>query len=306
MLRSFDEMIAAARRIGPVTLSVAAAHDAEVLRTVKAACDMGLAEAILVGDAPKIGALAAEVGLPDRMKVIHRPDAAEAALAAVALVRSGEAQVLLKGLLNTADYLRAVLNPESGLRTGRVLSHFGAYQVPHGERLMFFTDTGINVAPDLKQKKDILANAIDALKAIGIDKPKVAILAANELVNPKMPATVDAKALADLYTADACFNGIVEGPISMDVALDRNAAVHKGIASAIAGDVDLFVFPNIEAGNLMSKALIHFAGFKFAGIVLGAAQPITLVSRADDAECKLNSLALACLVAARAKETKPE
>jgi phosphate butyryltransferase len=304
VFRTFDELIAAAKKIGPVTLSVAAAHDCEVLKTVKAACDMGLADAILVGDAGRIEALARKLDLPARMKMVHEPNEAEAALAAVSLVRSGEAQVLLKGLMNTGDYLRAVLNPDVGLRTGRVLSHFGAYQAPQGNKLIYFTDTGINVAPDLQQKKDILANAIDALRAIGIDRPKIAILTANELVNPKMPATVDAKALSDLYAADATFEGIVEGPISMDVALSREAALHKGIPSRIAGDVDLFVFPNIEAGNLMSKALIHFANFKFAGIVLGAAQPVTLVSRADDAECKLNSLALACLVAARTRETR--
>jgi phosphate butyryltransferase len=304
VFRAFDELIAAAKRIGPVTLSVAAAHDSEVLKTVKAAYDLGFADAILVGDAGKIEALAGEVELPAGIKVLHQPDAAEAALAAVSLVRSGEAQVLLKGLMNTADYLRAVLNPIIGLRTSRVLSHFGAYEVPQGDRLIYFTDTGINVAPDLQQKKDILANAVDALRAIGIEAPKIAILTANELVNPKMPATLDAKALADLYASDANFPGIVEGPVSMDVALSREAALHKGIASRIAGEVDLFVFPNIEAGNLMSKALIHFAKFKFAGIVLGAAQPVTLVSRADDAECKLNSLALACLAAARARKTR--
>ena len=304
MFRAFDELIAAAKKTGPVTLSVAAAHDGEVLKTVKAAYDMGLADAILVGDAGKIEALAGEVGLPAGIKVVHQPDAAEAALAAVSLVRDGQAHVLLKGLMNTAAYLRAVLNPGMGLRTSRALSHFGAYQAPHGEKLIYFTDTGINIAPDLDQKKDILANAIDALRAIGIEAPKIAILTANELVNPKMPATADARALSDMYAADANFRGIVEGPISMDVALSREAALHKGIPSRIAGHVDLFVFPNIEAGNLMSKALIHFAKFKFAGIVLGAAQPVTLVSRADDAECKLNSLALACLVAARTRKTR--
>jgi phosphate butyryltransferase len=164
------------------------------------------------------------------------------------------------------------------------------------------TDGGMIPYPTLEEKKDILANTLEALKAIGIDAPKVAALAANELVNPKMPATVDAKALSDYYTADENFKGIVEGPISMDVALSAQAAHHKGLDSKIAGDVDVFLVPSIEVGNILSKALIHYAGFKLAGLVLGAKRPVILVSRADDAEVKLNSIALACLLAAKSKD----
>lgn len=302
MLRCFNDIFEELKKHEPVTISVAAAQDEDVLLAVKAAYDKGIAKAILVGDAPAIKLLAEEINLPADMQIINEPDNSKAAQKAVSLVRNGDAQVLLKGLLNSSDYLKAVLNAETGLRTGRLISNMSAYEVPGGNKLIFITDGGLNIAPNLEEKKDILANALEALEVIGIDAPKVAVLAANELVNPKMPATVDAKALSDYYAADRNFNGIVEGPISMDVALSAQAAHHKGLDSKIAGDVDVFLVPTIEVGNILSKALIHYAGFKLAGLVLGAKRPVILVSRADEAEVKLNSIALACLLVAESKD----
>jgi len=204
----------------------------------------------------------------------------------------------MKGLVNSGDFLKAVVNNEVGLRTGRVLSHMTAYEIPGAKKLVFFSDGGINIAPKLNEKRDILANAISALNALGIHQPNVAILAANEVVNSKMPATVDAKELAAEYVGQNPLVAIVEGPIAMDVALNSDAAKHKGITSKIAGNVDLFMMPNIEAGNITSKALIHYANFKIAGVILGATHPVVMVSRADSAEAKLYSIALACLLVA--------
>ncbi len=299
MFKNFNEIITEVKKYGKATISVAAAQDKDVLQAVKAAYDEGIADAILVGDEAVIRHLAAEVGLPKDIRIINEPDVKQAALTAVSLIRKGEAQLLLKGLLNTADYMRAILNAEVGLRTGRVLSHITCYEVPGADKLIFFTDGGINISPTLEEKKDILDNALEVLKTMGIDSPKVAALTANEQVSLKMPSTVDAKALADMYAADSSFTGIVEGPISMDVALSAEAAKHKGITSRIAGDVDLFLFPFLEAANIASKSLIHFAGFRIAGIILGATHPVLMVSRADTSEAKLHSIALGCLAIGR-------
>lgn len=298
MLRSFEEVVAKARTFGPMIISVAAAQDREVLEAVKAAQEVGLAKAILVGDTEKIKPLIADIGLSADTPIVHEPDVKQAALTAVSLVSKGEAQVLMKGLVNSGDFLKAVLNAEVGLRTGRLLSHFAAFEAPGQKKLIFHSDGGMNIAPSLEEKKDIVTNSVLALKALGIKQPKVAIMTANEVVNPKMPATVDAKVLVDMHARGELFPEVViEGPIAMDVALNPEAAKHKGITSAISGEVDLFVLPNIEAGNILAKALIYYAGFKNSGIVIGATHPVVMVSRSDSAEAKLNSIALACLLA---------
>lgn len=301
MPRSFDEILTKARGLGKVTVSVAVAQDKDVLLALKSACDVGLADAILVGDASLIKPLLAEVDLPADTRIVHEPEMARAALTAVSLVRKGEAQVLMKGMVNTSDFLKAVLNAEVGLRTGRLLSHLGVAEIPGVDRLLFQTDGGMNIAPALAEKKDILTNAMLALHAIGIAEPKVAVLTANEQVNPKMPATVDAKALADMAAAGELPRGVVEGPIALDVAASAEAAKHKGISSKVSGQVDIMMVPNIETGNALGKSLIYYAKAKFAGVVLGATHPIVLTSRAETPEGKLNSIALACLIAGGAE-----
>jgi phosphate butyryltransferase len=297
VLRNFAEVLSRAQGLGRVTISVAAAQDKDVLQAVKAAFDAGLATAILVGDAVAITPLLAAVGLPADTPVVHEPDNNKAALTAVSLVGQGKAQVLMKGLLNSRDFLRAVLHPTEGLRTGRLLSHLSAYEVPGQEKLVFHSDGGMNIAPTLAEKKDILINALLALHALGIACPNVAVLTANELVNPKMPATVDAKALADMGAAGQLPAAIVEGPIAMDVAVSPEAARHKGLTSAVSGMVDLFLMPNIETGNAVGKALIYYAKAVMAGVVLGATHPVVMTSRAETVEGKLNSIALAALAA---------
>lgn len=298
MVTTFAQMMEQAKRAGRRVISVAAANDKDILEGVKAAMDEGLAKAILVGDKELIIPLLQEVGLPLDMPIVHEVDAKQAALTAVKLVREGQAQILMKGLVNSGDFLKAVLNAEVGLRTGRLLSHLAAFEAPGEKKLIFHTDGGMNIAPDLQEKKDILLNSLLALAALGIGKAKVAILAANEVVNPKMPATVDARGLMEMQAAgELPPDCILEGPIAMDVALNLEAAKHKGIASAVAGEVDLFLLPSIEAGNILAKALIYYAKFKFAGVILGATHPIVMGSRADSGATKLNSIALACCLA---------
>ncbi|MEA4902544.1 bifunctional enoyl-CoA hydratase/phosphate acetyltransferase [Desulfitobacterium sp.] len=297
MLQSFDELFYAAKRLDQVTISVAVAQESGVLEAVKMAEETGLAKAILVGDEQLIRPMMSEVGLSENTRVIDVPDPDQAALRAVELVHDGEAQILMKGLINTSNFLRAVLNPDKGLRSGRILNHFAAFEIPGVKKLAFHSDGGMNIAPDLQQKKEILINSLMAMKSLGIKKPNVAVLAANEQVNPKMQATVDAAALVAMAQNGELPGCELEGPMSMDVAASSESAQHKGIQSKIAGDVDLFIFPTVESGNLVAKTLMKYAKAKNAGVILGATNPIVLVSRADPAESKLYSLALAALVA---------
>lgn len=295
MYHSFDEILEKVKGRKSLTISVAVAQDKDVLEAIKLAMDAGLANAILVGDKREITEMLEEIGFSSDIPVIDEPDINKAALKAVSLVKRGEAQILMKGLINSSDFLKAVLDPGDGLRTGRLISHLAAFEVPGQDRLIFHTDGGMNIAPDLQQKKDILTNAILALNAMGIEKPNVAVLTANEKVNPKMPATVDAQALVEMWEAGEFPPSIVEGPIALDVAVSSEAAKHKGIISKITSQVDLFLMPNIETGNACGKTLIYYAGAKMAGLVLGAANPIVMTSRAETAIGKLNSIALACL-----------
>jgi phosphate butyryltransferase len=292
---NYQEIVAEIKNRCVVTISVAVAQDKEVLSAIKLAQDAGIAEAILVGDASLIIPLMEEVGLSAKTPIVNEIDNTEAVLKAVSLVKNGKAKVLMKGLINSTEFLRAVLHKEKGLRAGRMLSHLGAFEVPGQNKLLFITDGGMNIAPTLLEKQQILTNAMLALHAMGITNPKVAILTANEVVNEKMPATLDAKSLVEMSKHGDLPEGIVEGPIAFDVAVSLEAAKHKGIESQIAGNVDLMVVPNIETGNALGKALIYFAKSKMAGIVLGATHPIVMTSRAETPEGKMNSIALACL-----------
>lgn len=300
MLTSFRQIIDEAKRLKRATISVAAAQDKEVLEAVKAAYDEELAYAILVGDEALIRPLAAEVGLPADIRVVHEPDVDKAAHKAVELIRNGEAQVYMKGFINSSNYLRAALHPDHGLRKGGILSMLAGHELAGEKKLLFVTDGGVNIAPTLEEKKHILTNAIEALIAMGVEKPKVAVLAANELVNPKMPVTVEAKEIADLAQSGAFPPSIVEGPMAIDVAASARAAEHKGIKSEVAGDADLLLVPDIEAGNILGKTLVIYGKAKSAGVILGATHPMILTSRSESAEVKRNSIALACLIASRA------
>lgn len=297
MYKNFTELLTRSLEVGPVALSIAVAHDREVLESIKTAQEIGLVEPILVGDALKIQEVLTELKVHKKFAVINEPEDTKAALTAASLVRSGQAKVLMKGLINTSVFLKAVLDSTHGLRTNKLLSHLAAFEIPNQKKIIFHTDGGMNVAPSLPEKKDILINALEALEGVGIKNPKVALLTANEKVSDSMPATVDAQALVQMREEGIIFTGILEGPIAMDVAASPESALHKGIKSQISGDVDLFMVPNIEAGNLQGKTWVYYAGAKMAGVVLGASHPIVMTSRSESAEGKLVSIALACLLA---------
>jgi len=303
VLCSLQEVLSKAKQSDhAMIISVAVAQDKDVLLAIKAAQDCGLAKAILVGDSGVIKPLMVEIGLSLDTPVIHEPDVNQASMVAVALVKQKKAQVLMKGMLNSSDFLRAVLNRQEGLKTGRLLSHLTCLEIPGEEKLLFLSDGGMNIAPTLADKKDILINSLHALHNMGIVCPNVAVLTANEVVNPKMPATMDAQALVEMNRSGELPLCMIEGPIALDVAMSPVAGEHKAIASDIAGKVDLFLVPNIETGNVASKVLIHFAKAQMAGIVLGATNPIVLTSRAETPEGKLYSMALACLAAGTRKD----
>ena len=302
MITNFTQLMEAARSGPRRRLAVAVAQDSEVLSALHDAREAGIADPILVGDEAKIREIAAESGIAlDGWEIIDESNNVEAARIAVKLVKEGQAQMLMKGLVGTADILRAVLDRETGLRTDKILSHVAILEVPAYHKLLFMTDGGQNIAPDLAQKKEITQNAVDMARALGNPRPKVAALAALELVNPKMPATVDAKALMDMAASGELENCIVEGPIAFDGAISAEAAAHKGMKSEVAGDVDVLVVPYIEVGNVLYKSLVYLANTRVAGLIAGAAAPIVLTSRSDSHEAKLLSIAAASVIASQSK-----
>lgn len=295
--KNYEELRQKAAALPKKTVVIPAAADAGLLKTADEAAKQGIADFILVGNEPLILNLLQENTIKNEFTVIDEKDDALAALKAAELVRTGEADILMKGMLNSSTFLKAVLDPEKGLRSDSVLSHLAIFEAPSYKKLMFYTDGGMNTYPDLKGKVGILKNAMNALHKLGIETPKTAVLTANEQVNPKMPATVDADEIAKLAQMGEFGDCIVEGPVALDVALNKKAAEKKGIESRISGDTDLFLVPNIDAGNMVGKALMYAADAKMAGIVLGGTAPIVMTSRAENMEGKLNSLLIAGLLA---------
>ena len=292
----FDELKSCNEK---AVLSVAAAHDEEVLLAVKDACEMNIIKAILIGEEDKIRKIADEIkfDLTD-VEVINECDLKLCAEKAVKLVSSGKADYVMKGLLDTSIILKEVLNKEYGLRTDSLLSHVMIYEVPSYHKLLILTDGGMNINPDVSQKKKIVDNAIKAAKSLGIDTVKVACLAAKEKVNPKMQATLDADELKSMCKDGMFGNGvIVEGPIAFDLAVSEEACKIKGYNSEVGGDADILLVPNIETGNGIGKALTYMANAKSAGIIMGAKAPVVLVSRADTHESKLYSIAYGAIAA---------
>lgn len=302
MITNFKELLETAKKQGVMRLAVAAAQDADVLKAVHEAKEMGLVEPILVGDQEKIIEIMNKLGIISEMyEIIHEADLIQAARKAVELVSTGEAEFLMKGILQTADIMRAVLDKEIGLRTDNLLSHVMVYEVPSYNKLLFLTDGGMNVAPDLNQKVQILENAITSCKALGMDRVNIACLAGAEVVNPKIQATVDAKAIADMKDKWDAMNASVIGPVALDLAISKAACEHKGYNEEGAGNADILLVPYYEVGNALGKSLTYFAGSKSAGVIMGAKAPIVLVSRADSAEAKLLSIALGCLISSKNK-----
>ena len=295
-MRSFDELLEAARARGPVSIAVAAAHDPDVLEALQRARELRLGEGILVGRENEIRALARASGFDvSASQIVNEPDPAVALRHAIALVREGRADLLMKGKVATASLVRAVLDPDAGLRTGRQLSQVVVFQAPGCDRLMLLTDAAINIAPTLAQKAELCRNAIEVARAIGIEKPNIAALCALEFVNPEMPATIDAAALCAMNRRGQLPGCYIEGPIALDVPLSRFAADRKNIQSPVVEATDIFLAPDIEAANILYRAIVYFAKAESGGIVLGARVPLVLLSRAETAETKVRSIAIGVL-----------
>lgn len=274
MSKSFEELISKANQKTLKKVSVSNAQDEPVLQAVKAAKEQNIATAILVGDEAKIREIAASIDMDlTDFEIINEPDTEAAALKAVELVHNGKADILLKGLLETKTFLKSVLNKEVGLRTGKMLSHVCVFEIEGINRLLFFTDVAFNTYPTLADKVNIINNAVEVAHACGIECPKVAPLCAVETVNPKMQPTVDADNLTKMYEGGDFKGCQIYGPLSMDLAIDPEAAVHKGVTNPVAGHADILLFPNIDAGNITYKILVRTAKVKIGNVLVGTSAP---------------------------------
>lgn len=283
----------------PKRLVVAVAQDEHCLEAVSNAVKKNYVEAILVGDAEMIKEIASRHKKIDlsKMHIINEPVIAEAVAKAVKLVHYGEADILMKGNVGTAVLLKGVLNKEWGLRKNEVISHIALFEIEaYHHKLLALTDVAMNIAPDLNTKVGILNNSIECLRKLGVEKPKIAVLGAVELVNEMMPATLDAALLSKMADRGQIANCIIDGPLAFDNAISAESAKHKGIVSNVAGDADLLLLPDIEAGNVLYKSFIFFANAKTAAVILGASAPIVLTSRSDSEESKLDSIVLAAAI----------
>jgi phosphate butyryltransferase len=294
VLDKLDNLIEVSLKKPKKKIVVAAAEDDQVLLALKQAHELGIVEPTLVGNKEKTKIIAEKIEFDiSRFEFHEESEPAKSAKIAVRLVREGYAQIIMKGLVGTADYLRAILDKEIGLRTGNLLSHIGLFEIPTYHKLIALTDAAQNIAPNLEEKISIIQNSIDLLHRLGIENPKVALLAAVETVNPKMQATVDASLITMMNRRKQIKGCIIDGPLAFDVAVSREAAEHKGLESPVAGDADLLVAPEIETGNALYKSFTYFAKGVVAAIILGALVPIVLTSRADTERSKLMSIALA-------------
>lgn len=305
MSKSFEDLLSKVSECSVKKVAVAVAQDSAVLEAVAAAKERNIAEAVLVGDADKIREVAAADNVDiSGFEIIDEKDDYTAALKAVELVHQGKADMYMKGLIDTKNFLKSVLDKEVGLRTGSPLSHVCVFEVPGIEQLLFLTDVAFMTYPTLEDKVNIIKNTLPVTKACGIDCPKIAPLAAVEVVNPKMPATVEAAELTRMCAEGQITDCVIDGPLSLDLAIDPEAAKHKGATDRrIQGDADILLFPDIHAGNLVYKAIVHMVpGVKNGCILTGTKVPVILTSRSDTFETKVNSLALAAVVAEEMKK----
>lgn len=300
MSNSFADLREKAKNGRKKIISVTCAHDEAVLEAVNEAHRMGIVDGILVGDEAKIREIAERIGMDlSDFRIINETDPVQACQKAVTFVHDGEADMYMKGLVATKDFLKSVLNKEVGLRTGKTLSHVSVMKVPAVDRLLFLTDVAFLPYPSLEDKKQIISYAVDVAKACGVETPRVAPLAAVEVVNPKMPVTVEADALRQANEAGEITGCIVDGPLSMDIALEEAAAIEKGAQDRpCAGKADILLFPDIHAGNLVYKTMAHLVpGIEIGAMLVGTSAPVILASRSDSKDVKINSIALAAVLA---------
>jgi len=306
--KHFHKLIENVKNLPTKKMAVAAAEDEYVLESVKIAKEEGLAESILVGDEKKIRELAKGLNMDlSGYEIINEVEPAKAALKAVKLVHDGKADMYMKGLISTKDFLRSVLDKEVGLRTGRVLTHVGVFEVKGIDQLLFLSDQAFIMYPTLEEKVKIIENALDIANACGIQNPKVAPLAAVEVVNPKMPETVDAAELTKMNSEGKIKGCIIDGPLSLDMAISKEACSHKkGLNRKITGDADILLFPDIHTGNVAYKMLVHTSHFLNGAILSGTSAPVILTSRSDSVATKVNSIALASVLADHLKKKTPK
>jgi phosphotransacetylase len=303
----YEQLLERCRGLARVPTAVAHPCEESALTGAIEARTRGLIEPILVGPAARIAEIARAQAIElGKAEIIDVPHSHAAAARAVELVREGRAELLMKGSLHTDELLAAVVARDTGLRTARRLSHVFIMDVPTYHKVLIVTDAAINIAPGLEDKVDICQNAIDLCVSLGLEKPKVAILAAVETVNSRMPATLDAAALCKMAERGQIRGGVLDGPLAFDNAISREAARIKGIESNVAGDPDVLLVPDLEAGNILAKQLSFLANADSAGLVLGARVPIILTSRADSVRSRIASCAVAMLVAhARRQKLSP-
>lgn len=296
-ITSFEEMVSVARRIGPVRIAVAGAHDPQVLRAVAQAQREGVVEATLAGDWPAIEAYAAQADVDlTGTTLFHEPDPLRAARHIVDLARTGQADVVVKGQIKTGDLLGVALQRHVGIRGRDLLSHVGIFELPGRDRLIYLSDSGVVVYPDVYQKLEIINNVVKVAHRFGVPEPKVAILAASDTVHPKIPASIDALALSKMAEQGWVEGAVVDGPLGLELAISPRAAQLEESESPIAGRADVLIVPNVEAGNIVAKGLLYFARARMAGLVVGAKVPIIISSRADSAETRYLSLAMAAVL----------
>lgn len=295
-MKSFQNLMKLAKDTEIKKIAVAAAQDDDVLKAIKTAVQENICIPILVGDKERIIEISKEINFDlENIQIIDEKDLQQAANTAVSLVSSGQAHMVMKGLIDTSIILKAVLDKEIGLRTGNILSHAAVFELDKYHKLLIVTDAAMNIAPDAEDKKQIIENTLKLSHCLGIENPKVAVICAKEKVSDKMQATIDAQTLVQMNRDGILNNCIVEGPFGLDNAISKEAAAIKGVKGDVAGDADILLMPNIEAGNVLYKALTYFSNSQNAGIILGAKAPIVLTSRADSDETKLNSIALAVI-----------
>ncbi|NMA49570.1 MAG: phosphate butyryltransferase [Tissierellia bacterium] len=298
MVKDFSELYELALKKGPKKIAVAVAQDKDVLEAIKASYENGLIEPVLIGDKNAIEEIAKDIQFNlENIEIIDEKDITQAARIATELVSSGKASILMKGLVDTSIIMKAVLDHDIGLRTDSIISHVAVFEVPTYHKIFMITDAAMIIAPTLEQKKQIAENAISLAHSLGIEMPKVAVIAAKEKVSAKMEATVHAKELTNMNKRGEIRGALVEGPLALDNAISKESARIKGIDSVVAGDADILLMPDIEAGNVLYKALSFLANAESAGLIVGTKNPIVLTSRADSAEAKLNSIVLATLMA---------
>ena len=299
MIRTIDDIIQTAKQNKTAVVAVAAAHDDAVIEAIVNARRENIAEPILVGHIDVIRKMLADCGEdPESYQMIETEEDTESAAVAVALCAEGKADFLMKGILSTADMMRAVFKRDSGLRTGRLTSHCMIYQIPAYNKLLMMTDGGVNTFPDLEKKADILENGAMALRAMGYEKIYASCICGAETINPKVQSTLDAVELSNMKDRWAPYNMTVIGPVALDLAVSKEACRHKRFEAEGAGEADIILVPNYEVGNGTGKAISLFGNSRSAGVIMGARVPIVLVSRSDNADSKMASIAAGSVLAA--------